>query len=115
MRNCFGLMTLIAIAVLVPTASADAQVITGVVRDASGGVLPGVTCEVSSPALIEKARTLVTDGVGQYRAVNLRPGIYTATFTLPGFTTVQREGIEVTGDGVFTVNVDLRVGELAET
>ena len=60
--------------------------ITGVVRDASGGVLPGVTVEASSPALIEKVRTVVTDGSGQYRVVDLRPGAYAVTFTLAGFS-----------------------------
>src|SRR5688500_8721044 len=60
--------------------------ITGVVRDASGGVLPGVTVEASSPALIEKIRVAVSDGTGQYRVENLRPGVYSVTFTLPGFS-----------------------------
>ena len=74
-----------------------------------------VTVEVSSPALIEKVRTVVTDGVGQYRVVNLRPGIYSATFTLSGFSIVKREGIVLTGSFTATVNADLRVGNIAET
>jgi hypothetical protein len=89
--------------------------ITGVVRDASGGVLPGVTVEAASPALIEKVRTAVTDGAGQYRIEDLRPGSYVVTFTLTGFSTVRREGIELTGSLAALVNADLRVGALEET
>jgi hypothetical protein len=95
-------------------ASAQAS-IAGVVRDTSGAVMPGVTVEAASPALIERVRSVVTDGSGQYRVENLRPGAYTVTFTLPGFATVRREGIELTGTFVATVNVDLRVGSLEET
>jgi hypothetical protein len=95
-------------------ASAQAS-IAGVVRDASGAVLPGVTVEASSPALIEKVRSVVSDGTGQYRIVDLRPGTYTVTFTLAGFNTFQREGIELTGSMVAQVNADLRVGSLEET
>src|SRR5262245_7969542 len=83
--------------IFVLPASASAQAtagnIAGVVRDSSGGVLPGVTVEASSPALIEKVRTAVTDAQGNYRIVELRPGIYTVTFTLPGFSVVKREGL----------------------
>src|SRR4026207_1770417 len=97
-------------------ASAYAQAsITGVVRDTSGGVLPGVTVEASSPALIEGAKAVVTDGTGQYRIVDLRPGVYAVTFTLPGFRMVKREGVELTGSGTITVNADLQVGTLEET
>ena len=71
--------------------------ITGVVKDTSGAVLPGVTVEASSPALIEKVRTAVSDGNGQYRIVDLRAGVYTVTFTLTGFSAVKREDIELTG------------------
>src|SRR6195256_5837709 len=98
--------------------SAHAQfagAITGVVKDASGGVLPGVTVEAASPALIEKVRSVVTGDTGQYRIVDLRPGIYSVTFTLPGFSSVKREGIELTGTFVATVNADLKVGALEET
>jgi hypothetical protein len=87
----------------------------GSVRDTSGAVLPGVTVEAASPALIEKVRTAVSDGAGQYRIENLRPGTYTVTFTLPGFSTVKREGVELTGTFVATINADLRVGALEET
>jgi hypothetical protein len=86
-----------------------------VVRDSSGGVLPGVVVEAASPVLIEKVRSVVTDGTGQYRIVDLRPGTYTVTFTLSGFNTLVREGIELTGSFVATVGADLRVGALAET
>jgi hypothetical protein len=109
-----GLLILAALVILPAAAHAQAS-ITGVVRDTSGAVLPGVTVEAASPALIEKVRAVVTDGTGQYRIENLRPGSYTVTFTLPGFATVKREGIELTGAFVATVNGDLRVGALAET
>jgi len=89
--------------------------IAGVVKDSSGAVLPGVTIEASSPALIEKVRTGVTDGAGQYKIVNLVPGLYAVTFTLTGFNTVRREGIELTASFTATVNADLRVGSLQET
>ena len=89
--------------------------IAGVVRDPSGAVLPGVTVEAASPVLIEKVRTVVTDGRGQYRIVDLRPGTYAVTFTLSGFATVRREGIELTGTFVASVDVDLKVGSLEET
>jgi hypothetical protein len=99
----------------VPTAAYAQGSITGVVEDTSGAVLPGVTIEAASPALIEKTRTVVTDGTGQYRVENLRPGIYTVTFTLAGFNTVRRDGIELAGTFTATVNADLRVGALEET
>src|SRR5688500_9157695 len=106
----------LALALLVVPTLVFAQAsITGTVRDSSGAVLPGVTVEASSPALIEKVRTVVTDSGGQYRIVDLRPGTYTVTFTLPGFSTVKREGIELTGTFVATVNSELRVGALEET
>ena len=80
------------------------------VRDTSGAVLPGVTVEASSPALIEKTRTVVTDGAGQYRIEQLRGGVYTVTFTLSGFQTLKRDGIELSGSFAATVNADLKVG-----
>ena len=88
--------------------------ITGTVRDSSGPVLPGVTVEVSSPVLIEKVRTAVTDGAGRYRIVDLRPGTYVVTFTLPGFNTVRREGIALEGSFTATVDGELGVGTLQE-
>ena len=111
-----GLAVIVVGLVLLPAATAYAQgSIAGVVRDPSGGVLPGVTVEASSPALIEKVRSVVTDGTGQYQIVDLRPGTYTVTFRLTGFSVVQREGIELTGTFAATVDADLKVGSLEET
>ena len=111
LRVLFAVVTL----VLVPASVWAQAAITGVVKDASGAVLPGVTVEAASPVLIEKVRSVVSDDTGQYRIVDLRPGTYSVTFTLPGFSTVKREGIELTGTFVATVNADLKVGALAET
>jgi len=88
--------------------------IGGVVRDPSGAVLPGVTVEVSSPAIIEGARSTVTDPAGQYVILDLRPGTYTVTFTLTGFRTVRREGIVLPTSFTATVNADLAVGQIEE-
>jgi hypothetical protein len=106
-----------ALAVFVMSSGlAHAQpMITGVVKDTSGAVLPGVTVEASSPALIEKTRSVTTDGTGQYRIVDLRPGDYTVTFSLSGFNTSKREGVKLEGSFVATINADLRVGALTET
>src|SRR2546425_4578314 len=95
--------------------SATTGSIAGVVRDATGAVLPGVTVEAASPALIERARTVVTDDEGQYKIVDLRPGTYVVTFTLPGFSTVKREGIELTTGVTGTVSAELKVGTVEET
>src|SRR5687768_18456819 len=104
--------------VLLP-AWADAQVVTGtiagVVRDTSGAVMPGVTVEASSPVLIERVRTAVTDGQGLYRIVDLRPGPYTVTFTLPGFSTFRRDAFDLPAQFTATVNVELAVGSVEET
>ena len=96
-------------------AQAETGSIAGVVRDPSGAVIPGVSVEAASPALIEKVRSAATDGQGLYRIVDLRPGLYTVTFTLPGFTTFRREGLEVTTGFTATVNAELRVGTIEET
>src|SRR5689334_837295 len=109
------LCVLTGLGILVPAAAYGQASITGVVKDSSGSVLPGVTVEASSPALIEKVRSATTDGTGQYRIVDLRPGTYTLTFTLPGFSLVRREGLELTGSFTATVNADLRVGAIEET
>jgi hypothetical protein len=112
----FGLVVgLACVVVLWPTDVAAQSEIAGVVKDASGSVLPGVTVEASSPALIEKVRSVVTDGGGNYRIISLRPGLYTVTFTLPGFATVSREGIELTSNFTATVNAEMKVGALEET
>src|SRR5437879_10058053 len=89
---------------------ARAQTIAGTVKDAIGAVMPGVTVEAASPALIEKVRAVVSDGSGQYKVVDLRPGTYTVTFTLPGFATIVRQGIELTTDFTANVNAELKVG-----
>src|SRR5688500_10799578 len=115
MRVSIRLTVIVAAVVLLPAAVFAQGSITGVVRDASGAVLPGVTVEASSPALIEKVRSAVTDSAGQYRIENLRPGSYVVTFTLPGFTGVRREGIELAGSFAALVNADLRIGGLEET
>src|SRR6266566_717169 len=97
---------------------ADAQErasITGVVQDASGAVLPGVTVEVASPALIERVRSVTTDGAGRYAVIDLRPGTYAVTFSLPGFRTVRREGIVLEVAFAAQVNASLPVGALEET
>jgi hypothetical protein len=102
------------------SSSADASAqqlaaIAGVARDASGAVLPGVAVEAASDVLIEKIRTAITDGEGRYRIVDLRPGTYMVTFSLPGFSTVRRDGIVLTGGFTATVNAELRVGTVEET
>ena len=113
------MLALIAAALVAVSPSAYAQgqsgAIAGVVRDSSGGALPGVTVEAASPALIEKTRTVVTDGAGQYQIVDLRPGTYSVSFSLSGFSTVRREGVELTSSFTATVNADLKIGELQET
>src|SRR5262245_43568103 len=101
--------------ILLPNVVHAQASIAGVIRDASAAVLPGVTVEASSPVLIEKTRTVISDGTGQYRITDLLPGTYEMTFSLTGFTTVKREGLEVSGSGVVTINADLRVGALEET
>src|SRR5262245_37511974 len=101
--------TVAGLLLLLSVASAQAT-IAGVIRDASAAVLPGVSVEVASPVLIEKSRTVVSDGTGQYRVTDVPPGTYVVTFSLSGFSTVKREGLAVSGSGVVTVNADLRVG-----
>ncbi len=111
-----GCLSLVVAAIFVLPSPALAQsAIAGVVKDSNGGVVPGVTVEASSPALIEGARSVTTDGAGQYRIVDLRPGTYLVTFTLPGFNTVRREGIELPSNFTANVNAELRVGALEET
>src|SRR5438093_9378829 len=101
--------------VLMPVAVSAQGAIAGQVKDPSGAVLPGVTIEAASPVLIEKTRNVVSDGSGNYRIENLRPGSYTVTFTLTGFTTVRRDGVELTGSFTATINAELKVGNVQET
>ncbi len=117
MRRLLRAARLASLALLISPVSAFAQStgIAGVVKDASGAVLPGVTVEAASPALIERSRTATTDSQGQYKIVDLRPGVYTVTFTLPGFSTVKREDIELPAQFTATVNGEMTVGALEET
>src|SRR3989441_12432733 len=117
MRALAQLLMVQVFLVFVPavTGAQTGAALTGIVTDSSGAVLPGVTVEARSPALIEQLRSAVTDEAGRYRIVDLRPGIYTVTFALPGFTPVTREGIELSGTFIATVNAELRVGGLQET
>jgi hypothetical protein len=115
MRTLARLIVGTACLVLPVAASAQTSSIAGTVRDASGAVLPGVTVEAASPVLIEKARSVVTDGAGQYKIIQLRPGSYTVTFTLPGFSVVRRDNVELTSDFTATINAELKVGALEET
>jgi len=117
MRIRVAVVSLIVVTLVGP-ASARAQVngaIAGIIKDVSGAVLPGVTVEASSPALIEKVRSAVSDGGGQYRIEDLRPGTYAITFTLPGFSVYKREALELPSNFTATVNAEMKVGELAET
>ena len=97
------------------TYAQEASGIAGVARDTTGAVLPGVTVEAASPVLIEKVRTVTTDAEGRYNLIDLRPGTYTVTFSLTGFSTVRREGVQLSAGFTATVNGDLRVGSLTET
>src|SRR5688572_31344234 len=99
MSKCVSRLLAAAVILLLPTlAAAQTSAIAGEVKDTSGAVLPGVTVEVTSPALIERVRTAVTDDNGRYTIVQLVSGVYTVTFTLPGFSTVRRENVELTAD-----------------
>ena len=113
MSRHFARLMLVVFVVAAPSvtsAQSGQSAIAGVVRDSTGAVLPGVTVEASSPALIEKSRSAVSDEAGQYRVVDLRPGTYRITFTLQGFTTVIRDGIVLESNFVAPVNVDMTVG-----
>ena len=119
-RTAWLFVVVVVGSLVVVSAGASAQVadsasIAGVVRDASGAILPGVTVEAASPALIDKVRSVVTNDQGLYRIVDLRPGTYTVTFGLPGFSTFRREGLELTTGFTATINADLRVGTVEET
>jgi hypothetical protein len=113
-----SLSALVGLALMATSALAQgsgAASITGVVRDESGAVLPGVTVEVSSPALIEKVRSTVTDTDGAYRIAELRPGTYAVSYTLPGFSVLRREGIQLSPSFTATLNIELKVGALEES
>ena len=110
-----GLMVCLLLTPALASAQTAGGSIAGMARDTTGAVLPGVTVEARSPALIEKVRTVVSDGAGRYTITELRPGTYTVTFTLAGFSAVKREGIELTTGFTATVNADLQVGDVSET
>jgi len=109
---CLSLVTLLSPA---PASAQQRASIVGIVLDSTGAIMPGVTVEASSPALIEQMRSAVTDGSGRYSIIDLRPGTYTVTFTLPGFRSVKREGIVLEGAFAAQVNGSLAVGAVEET
>jgi len=111
-RLAFAVM---ACVVALPNLAHAQSAIAGIARDTSGAVLPGVTVEAASPALIEKTRSVTTDGEGRYNIVDLRPGVYSVTFSLEGFSTVKRDGIELPSNFTATINGDMKVGSLEET
>src|SRR3954469_17699491 len=110
MRALQRVAGLVALLCFAPASAWAQTTIAGVVTDNSGAVLPGVTVEAASPALIEKVRTATTDGNGRYRIESLQPGLYSVSFSLGGFSTVKREGLNVSGTGVISVDGQLRVG-----
>lgn len=110
-----GVATIFVLVVLAPVMAFGQSSIAGVARDESGAVLPGVTVEAASPALIEKVRVVATDSQGLYRIVDLRPGLYTVTFTLQGFNTFRRDGITLDANATATVNGDMKVGAIEES
>ena len=115
MGRAFKSVLVVAAVVVWPSLASAQGTLTGTVRDQSGGVLPGVTVDASSPALIEKVRTAVTDDTGQYRITGLNPGTYSLTFRLTGFTIIRREGIELSGTATLTIPVEMRLGAVEET
>ena len=114
-RLAAAIVTSLAMAGAAGAQNTTSGSIAGTAKDASGAVLPGVTVEAASPALIEKVRTVVTDGQGEYKITNLRPGTYSVTFSLTGFSSVKREGIELNAGFTAPVNAELKVGSLEET
>ena len=111
----FLLSVLLLPSLLLPSTALAQGSISGLVKDTTGAILPGVTVEAASRVLIEKVRTATSDNSGRYQIIDLRPGSYTVTFTLPGFNTVRRDGVTVAGSGTVAVDADLRVGALEET
>src|SRR5206468_10286390 len=99
MRTTVRTLILLVVTAILPSAAWAQVALAGTVKDASGGVLPGVTVEAASPVLIEKTRTATTDATGQYRIESLQPGTYTVTFTLAGFATVRRDDVVMSGTG----------------
>src|SRR5215468_2041808 len=114
LRSVKAILVLIAIVIIPVMAHAQASIV-GTVKDSTGAVIPGVSVEASSPVLIEKTRSVITNESGQYSIESLRPGTYTVTFALPGFRSVKREGIELAGTFIATVNAEMKVGGVADT
>ena len=115
MSRTLGRLFVVSFVLLAPALAAAQSAITGVVRDTSGAVLPGVTVEASSEVLIERVRTVVTDSEGAYRLVDLRPGTYDLSFALPGFTSFKRSGLVLPAEFTATINAELRVGAIEES
>ncbi len=115
MRHVTRRLIVALFVLLLPVAARAQGSIAGAVRDSSGAVMPGVTVEVSSEALIEKARTAISDSAGQYKIVDLPPGVYQVAFTLAGFKTMRREGIEMSGTFAAQVNGEMQVGAVEES
>jgi hypothetical protein len=109
------ILRILAGLVALPTAAFAQASIAGSVRDQSGAPMPGVTVEASSPALIEKTRTALTDGSGRYRVEDLRPGTYKVRFTLKGWTPYERLGVELSGSFTAAVDAQLEIGPLTDT
>ena len=115
MRGLVRTLAVLSAGLLAPVAAFAQASITGVVKDTSGAVLPGVSVEATSSALTEKVRSVVTDGTGQYRIVELPPGTYTVTFSLQGFNVFKRDGVVLSGSLTASIDADMRVGSLEET
>ena len=115
MSRIFGRLLVVSFVALIPALAAAQSTITGVVRDSSGAVLPGVTVEASSDVLIERVRSVVTDSDGVYRLVDLRPGTYDLSFALPGFSTFKRSGLMLPAEFTATINAEMRIGAIEES
>jgi hypothetical protein len=114
-RSAVFLVAALACLVLLPNVAHAQSAIVGVVKDTSGAVLPGVTVEASSDVLIEKTRSVATDGNGQYKIVDLRPGQYVVTFSLTGFATIKRENVDLPANFTTAINAEMKVGSLEES
>jgi hypothetical protein len=115
MRGFGRAFVVLAFALAAPAAAYAQAAITGTAKDSSGAVLPGVTVEAASDVLIEKVRTAITDGNGRFQPVDLRPGAYVVSFSLPGFNTIKRDGITLSGSMTVAVDAEMRVGAVEET
>lgn len=115
LARCSLVFFIVTLSAAFASAQTQSGTIAGSIKDATGAVLPGVTVEAASPALLEKVRSTITDSQGEYKIVDLRPGVYSVTFTLTGFATVVREGIELTTGTTANVSIEMRVGGVEET